>query len=105
MWYHTCNMPVVFEEENISFNSQNSQAAQYQRKVEERASPLNQAIMLFFACLCAVGAYYIPHYLNPPEKERVVYFEDITEARMRLIPAKDRETYLSNLPTRGSGGQ
>jgi hypothetical protein len=93
-------MSVVFEEENISFNDQNSQAAQYQRKVEERASPLNQAIMLFFACLCVVGAYYIPKHFNPPQKEKVVYFEDITEARMRLIPAKDRDAYLNSLPSR-----
>lgn len=98
-------MPVVFEEENISFNNQNSQAAQYQRKVEERASPLNQAIMLFFACLCLLAAYYIPHYFNPPEEEKVVYFEDITEARMRLIPAKDRDAFVSGLPSRGSSGQ
>ncbi len=97
-----CYMSVVFEEENISFNSQNSQAAQYQRKVEERASPLNQAIMLFFACLCVIGAYYIPKYFNPPQEEKVVYFEDITEARMRLIPAKDRDVYLNSLPSRNA---
>ncbi len=98
-------MSVVFEEENFSYNAQNTQAAKYQRKVEERSSPLNQAIMLFFACLCMVGTYYIPRYFNPSEKERVVYFEDITEARMRLIPAKDREAFINNLPTRESSGK
>jgi hypothetical protein len=95
----------VFEEENFTFNTQNTQAAQYQRKVEERASPLNQAIMLFFACLCVLGAYFIPRYLNPPQKEKVVYFEDITEARMRLIPAKDRDAFINKLPSRGNSGQ
>lgn len=98
-------MPVVFEEENFTFNAQNTQAAQYQKRAQEKASPLNQAIMLFFACLCAAGAYFVPHFLNPPEKEKVVYFEDITEARMRLIPAKDRDAFINSLPTRGDNGQ
>lgn len=98
-------MPVVFEDENISFGNQNSQAAQYYKKVEERSSPLNQAIMLFFACVCAVGAYYVPYYLNPPKKEKIVYLEDITEARMRLVPVKDREDFINNLPSRNKSGQ
>ena len=93
-------MPVLFEEENFSFNNQNSQAAQYQRKAQERTSPLNQAIMLFFAVLCLGGAYYLPSIINPPEEERVVYFEDITEERMRLIPEKDREAFINKLPSR-----
>lgn len=93
-------MPVVFEDENFSFNSQNTQAAQYDRKAKEKASPLNQVIMLFFALLCACGAYYIPKIVKPVEKEKIVYFEDITEARMRLIPADERDAYLSKLPYR-----
>jgi hypothetical protein len=93
-------MPVVFEDENFSFNSQNTQAAQYERKVQKKASPLNQAIMLFFALLCLAGAYFVPQLINPPEAEKVVYFEDITEARMRLIPEKDRDAFISKLPSR-----
>ncbi len=98
-------MPVVFEDEQFSFNSQNSQAAQSQRKAEERSSPLNQFIMVLFAVLCLAGAYYLPGIIDPPDKEKVVYFEDITEARMRLVPVKDREAFLNSLPSRDDANQ
>lgn len=94
-------MPVVFEDENFSFNTDNTRASQYEKKVQERTSPAHQAIMLFFALLCVAGAYYLPKIINPPKEEKIVYFEDITEARMRLIPEKDREAYISRLPSRG----
>ncbi|MBP6975053.1 MAG: hypothetical protein KBB54_03900 [Candidatus Pacebacteria bacterium] len=97
-------MPVVFEDEKFSFDTDNTRAAQYDRKVKERASPAHQAIMIFFALLCIAGAYYLPKVINPPKEEKIVYFEDITEARMRLIPEKDREAYISRLPSRGSKG-
>lgn len=93
-------MPVEFEEENISFNNQNTQAAQYDRKAQEKASPLNQAMMLSFAVICVVLAFVLPKLFNSTEAKEVVYFEDLTEARMRLIPEKDREAYISSLPSR-----
>lgn len=93
-------MSVEFEEEKISFNSQNTQAAQYERAVQEKASPLNQMVMLAFALICIVFAFILPKLFNPTEAKEVVYFEDLTEARMRLIPEKEREAYISSLPSR-----
>lgn len=93
-------MSVVFEEENFSINDQNSQASKYQRKIDGRTSPLNQVSMLFFACLCVLGAYFVPSYINPPKEAKVIYLEDITEARMRLVPEKDREAFISRFPSR-----
>lgn len=98
-------MSVVFEEENFSFNNQNSQSVKDQKRLSERTSPLNQAIMLFFACLCVLGAYFVPSYINPPKEGKVIYLEDITESRMRLIPEKDREAFISKFPSRGQSGQ
>jgi hypothetical protein len=91
-------MSVEFEEENFSFNSQNTQAAQDEKRAQETATPLNQAIMLFFAVLCIVGTFMLPKFFNPPQVKEVVYFEDLTEARMRLIPEDEREAYVSKLP-------
>jgi hypothetical protein len=31
---------------------------------------------------------------------QTVYFEDITAARMRLIPEAERDAYISSLPSR-----
>lgn len=97
-------MPVIFEEEQAqnTFNAVNSQAAIYQRKVEERNDPVNQAIMLFFAALCILGAYYLPRIIRPAQAEREVYIEDITESRMRLIPEKSKDEVLSKLKSRNS---
>lgn len=92
-------MPVIFEEEQAqnSFNTENSQAAIYQRKIQEKTDPVNQVIMLFFAVLCISGAYYLPRIIRPVQAEKEVYLEDITESRMRLIPEKNREEVLSKL--------
>ncbi len=98
-------MPVVFEDENFNFsnNGQHVTAAErYEQKVQVRSSPLNQGIMLFFAILCLLGAYYIPKYLKPSQKEVVIYLEDITESRMRLIPQDQRDSFISSLPSRSN---
>lgn len=93
-------MAVEFEEENISFNSENTQAAQYERSIQIKASPIKKAASLFFAVICLVGAYMLPKLFNPPQTQEVVYFEDLTEARMRLIPEEERDAYISKLPSR-----
>lgn len=93
-------MSVLFEEENYSFNTTDSPSAKFDSKNQDKNSLVNQIIMLFFACLCVLGAYYIPKYLSPKTEARVVYFEDITEARMRLIPVNERDNFINKLPSR-----
>ncbi len=96
-------MPVVFEEENFSFNNTtNSPSAKFDTKNQESSSVAKQTMMLFFACVCVLGAYYIPKYLSPKTEAKVIYFEDITEARMRLVPVKERDDFINKLPSRSS---
>ncbi|MCF7865637.1 MAG: hypothetical protein K9M11_03985 [Candidatus Pacebacteria bacterium] len=95
-------MAVEFEEENVSFNTENTQAAQYEKKVQEKSSLLNQIMMLFFALVCIAASFMLPKFLNPPQTKDVVYFEDLTEVRMRLIPEDERDAYISSLPYRNN---
>lgn len=102
MCYYVSNMPVEFEEESFSFNNQNTQAVQYEQKVQEKSQPENQITMLFFAAICIVAAFLIPKFFNSSQPKEVVYFEDLTEARMRLVPENEREAFISGLPSKSN---
>lgn len=93
-------MSVIFEEENFSFNGQNTQSAQYENKMQKRKDPANQFLMVFVIAICLIGAYILPSYINPQNATEIIYAEDITEARMRLIPEEERADYINSLPSR-----
>ena len=93
-------MAVEFEEENIVFNQENTAEARYSAKVNERNTPLMQVTMLIFGIVCLVLAFYLPSYINPPKKQKVIYIEDLTEARMRLLPPNKLNSIISKLPSR-----
>ena len=98
----TLIMAVEFEEENVVFNQDNSLEAQYQAKMSQKATPAMQISMLAFGLVCICLAFYAPSYINPPKKENVIYIEDITEARMRLLPPDQLNSILSKLPSRAA---
>ncbi len=95
-------MSVEFDEEKIamSYNAAHTAEAQYQQAVQASNSPVKQVALLICAGLFIGGALYIPRLINPPEAEPVVYLEDLTEARMRLIPGDVRDGILLNLKSR-----
>lgn len=93
-------MPVVFEDENFSFNGQNSQSAKYEEKMKRKKDPATQFLMVVIIIVCLIGAYILPSYLNPDKTTEIIYAEDITEARMRLIPEEERANYINSLPSR-----
>ena len=95
-------MAVEFEEENVVFNQDNSLDAQYKAKIAQKNTPAMQISMLFFALFCGVLAFYAPSYINPPKKENIIYIEDITETRMRLLPPDQLNSILSKLPSRAT---
>lgn len=95
-------MAVEFEEENVTFNQENSVEAQYKAKVAQNNTPVMQITMLLFGVACIILAFYIPSYINPPKKEGIIYIEDLTEARMRLLPQDQLNSIISKLPSRAN---
>jgi hypothetical protein len=93
-------MAVEFEEENFNFNTQNTAQSRYEARVNEVNTPFMKVVMVFFALLCVAGAFYFPTLINPKNNNTVVYVEDLTEARMRLIPANQVNSIVSKLPSR-----
>lgn len=102
-------MGVEFEEENISLNTNRFGLAGNQglqsNGSNPKASPLKQGMMLALALICLVAALVLPKIFSPKSAAQTVYFEDITEARMRLIPADERNAYISSLPSRNSNSK
>ncbi len=99
-------MGVEFEEENISLNANRFGATDAHgspfQGAQPKASPLKQGVMLATALICIMAAFILPKLFSPKSAAQTVYLEDITEARMRLIPADERDAYISNLPSRNS---
>lgn len=93
-------MSVVFEEENFSYNGQNTQSAQYENKMNKRKNPLNQFLMVGIIIICLIGAFVLPSYINPKNPADTIYIEDITEIRMNLIPEEERADFINSLPSR-----
>lgn len=105
-------MPVVFEDENFNFSRGGVTAATNNAGATNAGNPFTPAaetsnakrvMMIIFAIVCIGLAFYIPSIINPSKKQAQVYLEDITEARMRLIPEKDQAEYVSRLPSRSVG--
>lgn len=98
-------MPVVFEEENAQLSNINASTSRYGQNpagARPSDSPTTKFAMVTFALLCLIGAYYVPTLINPPHKQEVIYIEDLTEARMRLIPPDEQAAFLRGLPSRNA---
>jgi hypothetical protein len=97
-------MGVEFEEENISINTNRFGASSAQASPFQGAQPkaglLKQVMMLVAALACVIAAFVLPTFFTPKTTVQTVYFEDITAARMRLIPEAERDAYISSLPSR-----
>ncbi len=94
-------MSVVFEEENFSINQKDSKTDQYSKDTR-KVSMLKQITMVIIIAVCVLGTFLVPILRGQREKENIVYIEDITEARMRLVPLKDREAFIARFPSRNS---